>query len=189
MDTGYAEFNDAASKICGIMVAGRGSFSGTFSAQNINAISHINVRDGAVSAYLGFSFPTSVRTAAFAVPHQKETAIADISIPISVMARGPSEKYPATVRLYKNGTLLESSSISLKLSDYFNKYSSARSKIGFPQVVRFIDTEVVADSFYNVELINGSGTYKEGNSKTGYTLSGYVNLNLISTITVGFRKR
>lgn len=164
------------------MVAGKGTFSGTFSANNINALSHINVRDGAVSVYLGFSFPTSVQTAAFAVPAQEHTSIADISIPLAVWSQGPSTEFPATVRLYKNGSLLSAATIGLK------------GTVGFPQVVRFIDTNVVGTSYYQVELINRTFRYtvKVRGAKNETFQSwrnGSINLSLIGTITVGFRKR
>ena len=181
MSSGFAEFNDATSKLRGIMVAGNGTFSGTFSADNINALSHINVRDGAVSVYLGFSFPSSVRTAAFAVPAQEHTSIADISIPIAVWSEGPSAGTPGTVRLYKNGSLLSSATIGLE------------AHVGFPQVVRFIDTNVVGTSYYQVELVNAAFRYRVrvgGGREAMYEWrSGYLSLDLIGTITVGFRKR
>lgn len=184
MDTGYAEFNDSTSKMRGIMVAGTGTFSGTFSAQNINAISHVNVRDGAVSAHIGFNFPQGSTSAAFAVPGQLDASVADITIPISVVSDGPSATHPGFIELHKNGQLLQRASIGVE------------APIGFFQVVRFIDSDVLGTSYYQVVLQGSTFTYyvkstSVGKRETGGSQKrdGSLSLGLIGAVTVGFRKR
>ena len=206
MESGYAEFNDATSKIRGMMVAGKGTFSGTFSADNVDAISHINVRDGAISAHIGFNFPSTVRTAAFAVPAQEETSVADITIPISVWGEGSSSGMAAQARLYKNGVLISTALISLPLPDVYDTLVDSPFA-GMLQVLRFIDPEVSGTAFYQVELVDvtfnwfaisrGTAMYYDPFSKTWQTqyitryigIPGGVFLKLSGAITVGFRKR
>jgi len=181
VDTGYAEFNDSTSKLRGIMVAGTGTFSGTFSAQNIDAISHVNVRDGAVSAHIGFNFPQGSTSAAFAVPGQLHASVADITIPISVLSDGPSEANPGFIELHKNGQLLQRASIGV------------RATVGFFQVARFIDSDVSGTSYYQVVLQGSSYLYYEtkgvGKDREVFTRWGSLSLGLIGAVTVGFRKR
>lgn len=206
MGSGYAEFNDATSKIRGMMVAGKGTFSGTFSADNVNAISHINVRDGAVSAHLGFNFPSGSRTAAFAVPADKETSIADITIPLDVWGEGSYPGAAATVKLSKNGVLIATALISLPLPQYADTIAG-NPFAGFSQGIRFIDPDVVGTSYYQIELADalftwtqvsvGFTSYYNSFSKTWVTQSvtrytgvpGGFFVKLAGPITVGFRKR
>lgn len=164
MSLGYAEFNDSSSKLRGILVAGEGTFSGNFSAQNINAISHINIRDGAVSAHLGFSFPSSARSIAFAVPGVPEASVADISVPLSVWCYGFTTGFVnvGNISLYKNGQLLHSHGLALQR------------RAGIPQALRFIDPDVLGVSNYQVRI--------ESNTQYGY-------ISFLGTVTVGFRKR
>jgi hypothetical protein len=164
------------------MVAGNGTFSGTFSAQNINAISHVNVRDGAVSAYIGFNFPQGSTSAAFAVPGQVDASVADITIPLSVLSYGPSTNFPGYITLYKNGQLLQRASIGLATT------------IGFFQVARFIDSDVSGTSYYQVVLQGSTFTYyitrtSSKNGDSSVKREGSLSLGLIGAVTVGFRKR
>ena len=185
MDAGYAEFNDSTSKIRGVMVAGKGTFSGIFSAQNVNAISHINVRDGAVSAHIGFGFPSGAKTAAFTVPANSETSVADIIIPLNVWAEGPPDGRAATASLYKNGVLLSTAYISLPLRRSSGFFPYIAPNAGFLQCIRFVDTELSGTSHYMVELTDTYFRWEIGSTK----IAGVISLNLSGPITVGFRKR
>jgi hypothetical protein len=169
VDSGYAEFNDSTSKLRGFMVAGQGTFSGAFSADNIDAVSHINVRDWAVSTYVGFSFPTNVSSIAFSVPAQEGTSVADISVPLSIWTTARSyagSEIPGWVTVSKNGSALSTSYISA-----FPRLAA------FPQVVRFIDTELTGLSHYQVQIAGGQSRFSD------------LHVRFIGTVTVGFRKR
>ena len=58
---------DAGAKIRGHMVAGSGTFSGTFASDNVDALSEINIRDGAVSSHFVFGADGS-RDITFNIP-------------------------------------------------------------------------------------------------------------------------
>lgn len=67
MTGGYIEINDTDSIIRGTMAGVDGTFSGTFSSNNIDAVSSINVRDGAVSSYYHFHFDKGINDFSFTV--------------------------------------------------------------------------------------------------------------------------
>ena len=75
-----------------------GTFSGTFAAGNINAVSHINIRDGAVSSYYLFDMPNLPDGESFTIPAPLEQALLLITAPLSIYTALQS-----TLVLQRNG--------------------------------------------------------------------------------------
>lgn len=175
---GWAEFNDANAVFRGRMVAAKGTFSGTFAADNVEAVREINIRDGAVSAYYGFNFAEGSTSIQFAIPGQKFARVADIIVPMRVEAKGTGAV--GYVHLYKNGSLYRSEAVMLDTE--FARRDKGGNIYGYMpvmQVVRFIDFEVSADTTTSYQLVLQSGS----------VYSGSITLVFLGAVTVGCRKR
>lgn len=183
---GWAEFNDASAIIRGRIVAAKGTFSGTFASDNVEAVREVNIRNGAVSAYYGFDFAAGAMDAEFAIPAQKDSNLVDIVCPISVRYYGNSNGVTtqATANIYKNGTLYRLEKIGLT-----GIGTTVRTKDGSSfrpgtlyvlQVIRFIDNnpDSSANTTYRIQLINGAST-----------TSGQCTISMLGSIVAGVRKR
>lgn len=188
--SGYAEFNDSTAVLRGIMVAGKGEFSGQFDSNNIDAISHINVRDGAISANYGLNFPAGSKSCAFYVPYVSEATLVDITIPIKVSCY--QDGYPgkyfsdpgASIALSRNSQSLGSSRIRMDVG------------ASFLQVIRFVDPDVSGETYYSLNLKDEYGgkawiwTHNyEADPEGGYWVAMKVSLSMLGPVTLSFRKR
>lgn len=108
--SGWAEFNDATAKLRGVMVAGKGTFSGSFTADSVDAIDSINIRDGAVSASYAFQNARvkgkAMLDMSFTIPAQPLAPLVEMIVPAHRtidlgMGDGP------TYSVYRNGVLIE----------------------------------------------------------------------------------
>lgn len=185
---GWAEFNDADAIIRGRMVGASGTFSGTFSADNVEAVQELNIRNGAASAYYGFTFAGGSQDISFSLPAQPYSNIADLIVPCSIVFNGASSSVNGygVLRLYKNGALIGEERV------YYPAYRPQNSKQGvsyineyfaMTQVLRYIDLGVSssAATTYRVVLSNGYGNINNQ--------AGTVSVSIIGTIVVGVRKR
>ena len=114
MDTlpdGWAEFNDAYAVIRGHMVAGSGTFSGTFASDNVNAVQEINLKDGCVSSW--YHFTVSDKTDfTFVVPGSPWAMFHEIIIPAELCYitdpaghGGGNKRRVAAAEMYRDGEL------------------------------------------------------------------------------------
>lgn len=158
---GWAEFNDANAIIRGRVVAAKGTFSGEFATDNIDAVGEVNIRGNAISTYYGFSFGSGAKVGGFTIPAQQFTSIADITVPITIESKGTGAVGKATLR--KNGSIIETLDIILNTS-----YTPSRdvgmimvpASYGYfsmMYVLRFIDFNVSSssNSTYEVSLEDG----------------------------------
>ncbi len=111
-----AVYGDA--KIRGSIGAAKGTFSGSFSADAVNAVDYINVRDGAVSTYYSFRAGVNANgylNTQFALPPQRFEALYRISLALQcsiVFDRDcfggdcSETTYYAGIRFYRHGVLL-----------------------------------------------------------------------------------
>ena len=109
-------FGDA--KIRGSLGAATGTFSGSFSADTVNAVDYINVRDGAVSTYYNFTANVNSQgylDTEFVLPPQRFEALYRISLALQCAegygrhcSDGDCDIWRswAGIRFYRNGTLL-----------------------------------------------------------------------------------
>lgn len=161
MTSGWAEFNDADAKIRGVLVATDGTFSGKLSANSVEAVSALNIRDGAVSAYYGFSaYGTSM---SFVVPAQSLVDVIEVSIPVSLSANGTAFSYAVRVIITKNGVVWRDQTFS-QYSDY-SVYSV-----------------LMGIKFFDFDGIDQNVTY-------GVSLSGSYGAGFTGTAIVACRKR
>lgn len=101
---GTAEFNDATANIRGKIVAASGTFSGIFSADNVEAISELNIKNGAVSTY--YYFDTGYGSEArFTLPKQQNVSVIDIVAPMQFNITAETGAQ-VILRLYKNDILI-----------------------------------------------------------------------------------
>ena len=199
---GWAEFNDATSVIRGRLVAATGTFSGTFSADVVDAVDTINIRDGAISAYYGFSFASGSQTASFSIPAQEYASIVDVVVPISIECWGEpwrGKTMNAYAEFYKNDALMARETISIPTNVFeqspgaeFDRFTS--DYMASPQVIRYIDLDVSTSApvTYRVNLINSSNYDSSiGPGSVNLFEDAYVatRLTLLGKIVVGCRKR
>lgn len=190
MTGGYIEINDTNSSIRGTMAGVDGTFSGTFSSNNIDAISSVNVRDGAVSAYYHFHFAKNSSDVSFTVLKQPFTSIVDIVIPVSIEEAGEgnpnriSGYKPATISVYKNGVLFI----------HKDMHPNSRHYVSYISALRIVDFNVNSNTTYRVVVTNhwAGGYYfifkwimELPIEYTGFN----TRVELQGQISVGFRKR
>lgn len=191
---GYIEINDTNSKIRGMMAGAGGTFSGTFSSTNVNAVENINIKDGAVNAFYGFSFPRDSETISFTVPHQPFARVVEILIPIEVFEYGESQGSGAEITVYKNGVLFKHETIApvigaevIILNDYTGYMETVDHYFAwYLQTARIMDFEVTGAATYTITFSNWSGYY---DLKKFLRINGEVTLTFQGQVTVGFRKR
>ncbi len=187
LQPGWAEFNDADAIIRGRMVAASGTFSGTFSADNVEAVQEINIRNGAASSYYGFSFPGGSTDISFSIDPQPHTNIADVIVPCSIRIRGKTDlAHSGIMSLYKDGVLIGQERVFFD-ARIINSGGKAPSTVTvytvcFTQVIRFIDMGVSSSQPTTYRVVLNS-LAADGNGH------GYVILSVIGSVVVGVRKR
>ena len=87
MANGEIEVNDANAIMRGHFTAATGSFSGKFSATNIDAVNNINIRDGAVSSYYSFSRNGATGKNTFTVPARTNNDLLRVHFPVKIYHR------------------------------------------------------------------------------------------------------
>ena len=190
---GYIEINDTNSKIRGMMAGAGGTFSGTFSSLNVDAVENINIKDGAVNAFYGFSFPRGSNSISFTVPHQPFARVVEITVPIEVYEYGKSQGSGAVIKVYKNGVLFKQETIApvigaeiVTVNDYTGNYQYVDHYFAwYLQTARIMDFEVTGAATYTITFSNWSGYYRVGTQH----INGEVRLTFQGQVTVGFRKR
>lgn len=215
MAGGYIEINDTDSIIRGTMAGVNGTFSGTFSSNNIDAVSNVNVRDGAVSAYYHFHFAKNRGDVSFTVLKQPFTSIVDIVIPVSIIELGegnPNGRWhgtgtpvyhgykPSTVTVYKNGVLFSHKEMHPNSGTYYRyeTYDDRWVRQGYYQLInyisaiRIVDFNVESNTTYRVVVNNHYGARPYRDREQLYPVEDarfYTKIDLQGLITVGFRKR
>lgn len=218
MAGGFVEINDTNSIIRGTMAGVNGTFSGTFSSNNIDAISNINVRDGAVSAYYHFHFDKSISDFSFTVLNQPFTSIVDIVVPVSIEEVGEGDpngrwlgRYtpvangyiPTTVSVYKNGVLFSHKEMNPNSGSFYLLYDVGRQTkrqnfyhfVNYISALRIVDFNVNSNSTYRIVVNNHYGAspyinyYKDRFWRLRENSRFYTRVDLQGLITVGFRKR
>lgn len=218
MAGGYIEINDTDSIIRGTMAGVNGTFSGTFDSNNIDAISSINVRDGAVSSYYHFHFAKNSSDVSFTVLKQPFTSIVDIVIPVMIEevgegnpngpwgGHGTPVRYgykPTTVTVYKNGVLFSrkemnpnSGSFTLNVLDYDATLRKQKFYlfVNYISALRIVDFNVESNTTYRVVVVNhyGATPYWEDYFSMYAEYENtrfYTKVDLQGQISVGFRKR
>jgi hypothetical protein len=116
------EVNDGNAIIRGHIAAATGTFSGTFRADNVNAVSAINIRDGSVSSYYTFN-PAQGKDVSFTVPAQSQNFQLRLHIPVEIFhwplyfrqylggsgttyMNGYKSNHNVTLRLQRNGAVI-----------------------------------------------------------------------------------
>lgn len=200
---GWAEFNDATAVFRGRMVGASGTFSGTFSADVIDAVDAINIRDGAVSAYYGFSFAAGSREATFTIPAQPHAGVVDIIAPVSVHSCGRAGKNNsnfAKASIYRDGVLVASDGLGLPTDSYATHNEDGSwvlSCMASMMVVRYIDlnpkpgasTQYVVRVTPSANYIPSEHNYFASEITGWWFDDGFTNISLLGTIVVGCRKR
>ena len=181
---GWAEFNDANAVIRGQMVAATGTFSGEFTADNVDAVQALNVRNGAVSAYYGFGGFGGAKDFSFSVPGQPFAQVADVIIPLSVLASGVGSY--ATVTLYRNGGPVASGLIFLDTQYQVVQYGEGAEEtfmgsLHMLTACRFIDFDVPPSGTITYRIVIQDSD--DGNWPCEVTAT------CVGTATVGIRKR
>lgn len=216
MAGGYIEINDTDSIIRGTMAGVNGTFSGTFSSNNIDAVSSVNVRDGAVSAYYHFHFVKGSSDVSFTVLKQPFTSIVDIVIPVIIEEVGegaPNARWfgggtpiqsgyvPTTVTVYKNGVLFSHKEMNPNSGGFIalQYYGDRTSRVSYYHFVnyisalRIVDFNVKSNTTYRIVVNNHYGANPFENRKNYLYLREnsrfYTNVELQGQISVGFRKR
>lgn len=100
---GWAEFNEAEAKFRGALVAATGTFSGTLKADTVNAVRELNIRDGSVSTYYGFTPSASAKQVTFTIPGQPYAQAIEVTIPFSLEATATHFTYKLGITITKNG--------------------------------------------------------------------------------------
>ena len=215
MAGGYIEINDTDSIIRGTMAGVNGTFSGTFSSNNIDAVSSVNVRDGAVSAYYHFHFDESISDFSFTILKQPFTSIVDIVIPVLLEEVGEGDPngpwhgtrtpvyhgyIPTTVTVYKNGDLFSHKEIHPNTGSFYRyeRYMDDWLRQGYYHFVnyisalRIVDFNVNSSTTYRIVVTNGYSARPFRDSELLYPVENarfYTKVDLQGLITVGFRKR
>ena len=200
---GYIEINDTNSNIRGMMAGARGTFSGTFSSVNVDAVQNVNIRDGAVNAFYGFNFPKGSTSISFTVPHQPFARVLEIMLPIEVYEYGRSNGSGAVITVYKNGVLFKQATIAPVIGGIEGKYwdpyfgSDGDYVRGveeyfyawYLQTARIMDFGVTGAATYTITFSSWKGNFLVGTRKNGYYVEGEISLTFQGQVTVGFRKR
>ncbi|MEG0062991.1 MAG: hypothetical protein RR740_00160 [Pseudomonas sp.] len=97
------------------MVGMTGTFSGTFKADEVDIISHANIRNGAVTSYMQFSRKKrpgedTILDLEWTVPAQAIESVIDITIPCTLRLNGGAQ-VPAVVVVMRNGVEIARSSV------------------------------------------------------------------------------
>jgi hypothetical protein len=182
---GWAEFNDANAVIRGQMVAATGTFSGEFTADNVDAVQALNVRNGAVSAYYGFGGFGGAKDFSFSIPGQPFAQVADVIIPLSVLSSGAGSY--AMVTLYRNGGPVASGQIFLDTVYDRQSYGEGVEEvfIGYLHMLtacRFIDFDVPPSGTITYRIVIQDSDPNDNPDCV-------VSATCVGTATVGIRKR
>lgn len=107
---GWAEFNDANAVIRGAIIGATGTFSGEVTADSVNAVREMNIRDGAVSTNLGLAYPSvgleGRRNVEFSIPGQPFAQAVNIILPMACKMAGNNEFGWVILSAYRNGVLI-----------------------------------------------------------------------------------
>lgn len=181
---GYIEINDTNSTIRGMMAGAGGTFSGTFSSVNVDAVQNVNIRDGAVNAFYGFNFPRGSTSITFTVPHQPFARVVEIMLPIEVYELGESNGRGATITVYKNGVQFKKLTIPPVMG-----FDSQVNYTWYLQTARIMDFDVSGQVTYRVTFSSWKGTHYESGKGWTRTVYGETKITFQGQVTVGFRKR
>lgn len=152
--SGWAEFNDADAKIRGVIIGATGTFSGEVTADSVNAVREMNIRDGAVSTNIGLAYDTVgvIRTVVeFAIPGQPFAQAVNIVLPMACQMLGNNASGYVTISCYRNGTLIWSENWS---SFYLDGFTRAYMFQWYANL-RFLDLEVNESSSTNYRFVIG----------------------------------
>ena len=219
MTGGYIEINDTNSSIRGTMAGVDGTFSGTFSSNNIDAVSSVNVRDGAVSSYYHFHFAKNSSDVSFTVLKQPFTSIVDIVIPVSIEESGegsPNAEWhfqdtpvhdgykPTIVTVYKNGALFSRKEMNPNSGSFYIYRSDSDGGwtqgfyfvVNYMSAIRIVDFKVASNTTYRIVVNNHPGASAlpvtvDPKLYKYYSANTrfYTKVDIQGLITVGFRKR
>lgn len=169
---GHIEINDGNAVIRGILAGADGTFSGKFSARSINAIRKINIRDGAVSSFLGIKVPSGSNKVTVVVPGKVDAQVVTISVMAATREVGDKGGY-CIITVTKNGLPYTRTTLSAAtgLSGSFT--------VPLVQSVKIVDFDLVETTTYEIKVVN----YDVGNVR------GYFLVNLIGDAIVEYRKR
>lgn len=139
---GWAEFNDADAKIRGIIIGATGTFSGEITADSVNAVREMNIRDGAVSTNLGMAYPSvgvlGRVNVDFVIPGQPFVQAVNIILPMACQMAGNNESGFVILRAYRNGVLIwEEQWSSFNLDGFTRTYT-----FQWYANMRFLDLDV-----------------------------------------------
>lgn len=145
--------------IRGRMVGMTGTFTGKFKADEVDAVSAINIRNGSVSSYIQYSrkrdpaVESKIRNLEWSIPAQPYGSEIDITIPIVLDFDSGSFDTPnpmwITVTIWRNGIVVAQS----RITDYV--VEAADREAGFAQMssIRFIDFDVPRDQSVNYRCL------------------------------------
>lgn len=162
IDPGWAEFNDATAKIRGKIVAASGTFSGVFAADNIEAVSELNIKNGAVSSYYYFETGNGWSEAEFTLPKQENVSVVDIVAPMRFYVSA-QRGITVVLQLYKNGILIAYETFSIPVI------------VDTIMAMRFFDFDVSSETYAKYKLV---GMFSPGGDAT-----------FIGRVVAGCRKR
>lgn len=169
--------------IRGRMVAMTGTFSGTFSAEEVDIIEFANIRNGAVSSYTQYSRKKyddedAIQDMTWVVAPSPFGTLVNFTIPVTVRinALGTIAKYvPARVDIWRNGENIFSEDWRLPLTD-----------ISLFMALRFIDFDVPRTDPVTYRILLTNGQCRKSSS------SDLVTTHKIATkgkVLTGIRKR
>ena len=190
---------DAGAKIRGHMVAGTGSFSGTFASDNVDALSEINIRGGAVSSHLIFTPPVGSRDFTFTVPSFDSEYLVEIHTQLRPWFVGDDLKVTSVDSFSRTTELYFDGALHAREVAYSNQYWYENSagwiyqvENTIPMQFRFFTTQT-AQRQYRINLPAGSAKYIGTRKVDGDTLQdpkyGTSGVEFFTPITVSVWKR
>lgn len=151
---GWAEFNDVNAVIRGAIIGVTGTFSGEITADSVNAVEEMNIRDGAVSTNLGLAYPNvgvfGRTNVDFVIPGQPFAQAVNIVLPMACQMGGRNEQGWVILRAYRQGVLIwEEQWDSFYLDGFTNTYT-----FQWYANMRFLDLQVepAASVSYRFEI-------------------------------------
>lgn len=196
---GSIEINDANAVVRGWMAAATGTFSGTFSATNVNAVDTINIRDGAVSAYYAFT-AVGQSDVTITVPAQGSDYVPTLIVPMKLWADPQWPAFPeyvhgtpcnVRIRLYRDGVLkVDMNPIGRfgYITWPYRNGSFVLTQLFAYRTLKWVDPEAdtTQQHTYRILVTVTTGSYPDGNN-------GSVNKpgigQILDDILVEFRKR
>lgn len=134
-----------------------GEFSGVFASDNIDAVNGINIRGGAVSSYMSFSFGIDSKDVSFTVPALGAPYLLDITLPLRVF-QGYGGVGTPSISYYKNGALVATEVVPAFLPGSTDRFV-------YLTCIRIIDNYNGQATTYRIKVVDGSRvglTYPSG---------------------------